>query len=107
MAIERKLLILATAALAGIGLLMVYSSSITSRPSFADEKFLIRHLVFMTVGIAIAGVAGAGFRHCSLLDGHRLTAGVPRRNTALALARRCGHRGAVGRSARVGAAIPR
>ncbi len=54
---ERKLLIFATAALVGLGLLMVYSSSITARPSFADQRYLTRQLYFLAAGLATAGVA--------------------------------------------------
>lgn len=44
--------------LLGIGLLMVLSASITSRPSASDQIYLTRHLVFLTVAIA-GGVAAA------------------------------------------------
>lgn len=57
MQLERKLLIFATAALAGLGLLMVYSSSITARPSFADEKFLARQFIFFAAGTIAAAIA--------------------------------------------------
>ncbi len=51
---ERKLLIFAAAALIGLGLLMVYSSSITARPSFADQRYLTRQLYFLGAGLALA-----------------------------------------------------
>jgi cell division protein FtsW len=57
MQLERKLLIFSTAALAGLGLLMVYSSSITARPSFSDQKYLTRQLMFMAAGVVAAAVA--------------------------------------------------
>ncbi len=57
MQLERKLLIFTTAALAGLGLLMVYSSSITARPSFADQRFLTRQLLFLASGIVAACAA--------------------------------------------------
>ncbi len=57
MQLERKLLILTTAALAGLGLLMVYSSSITARPSFTDQKYLSRQLMFLAAGVVAASVA--------------------------------------------------
>ncbi len=44
--------------LLGIGLLMVLSASITSRPSTSDEIHLTRHLVFLTIAIT-AGVTAA------------------------------------------------
>jgi cell division protein FtsW len=56
--LERKLLIFVTAALAGLGLLMVYSASITARPSFSDQKYLMRQLVFLAIG-SCAAVAAA------------------------------------------------
>jgi cell division protein FtsW len=55
--LERKLLIFTTAALAGLGLLMVYSSSITARPSFSDQKYLTRQLMFMAAGVVAAALA--------------------------------------------------
>ena len=57
MQLERKLLIFSAAALAGLGLLMVYSSSITARPSFSDQKYLTRQLMFMAAGVVAAAVA--------------------------------------------------
>jgi cell division protein FtsW len=54
---ERKLLVFATSALIGLGLLMVYSSSITARPSFADQRYLTRQLYFLAAGLVAAGVA--------------------------------------------------
>ncbi len=44
--------------LLGVGLLMVLSASITSRPSTSDQVYLSRHLVFLTVAIVV-GVTAA------------------------------------------------
>jgi len=57
MLLERKLLIFSTAALAGLGLLMVYSSSMTARPSFSDQNYLTRQLVFLAMGVVAAAIA--------------------------------------------------
>lgn len=57
MELERKLLIFVTAALAGLGLLMVYSASITARPTFTDQMYLTRQLMFLGVGIISGAVA--------------------------------------------------
>src|SRR5262245_43604175 len=54
MLLERKLLIFVTAALAGLGLLMVYSASITPKPSFSDQKYLTRQLMFLAAGVCFA-----------------------------------------------------
>jgi cell division protein FtsW len=54
MLLERKLLIFVTAALAGLGLLMVYSASITPKPSFSDQKYLSKQLMFLAVGVCFA-----------------------------------------------------
>jgi cell division protein FtsW len=55
--IEHHLLVFVTAALAGLGVLMVFSSSFTPRPSFADQDYLIRQVGFLTAGSILALVA--------------------------------------------------
>jgi cell division protein FtsW len=55
---ERKLFLSLVAILLGFGILMVHSASITSRPSEVEGVYLSRHLVFVTVGILVAIVAG-------------------------------------------------
>lgn len=57
MLLERKLLIVTTAALAGLGLLMVYSASITPQPSWSHQKFLLRQLSFLAAGAVLAMMA--------------------------------------------------
>ena len=42
------------AVLLGFGVLMVYSASVTSRPSEAEEIYLSRHLAFVGVGLVLA-----------------------------------------------------
>ena len=42
----------ATATLALLGLLMVYSASITARPSAADVVYLSRHATFLCLAVA-------------------------------------------------------
>jgi cell division protein FtsW len=61
MLLERKLLTFVTAALAGLGLLMVYSASITAKPSFSDQKYLTRQFMFLAVGV-VAAVAASRLR---------------------------------------------
>ncbi|MFW6124783.1 MAG: FtsW/RodA/SpoVE family cell cycle protein [Pirellulales bacterium] len=48
-----------TALLVALGLLMVYSASITSRPSDAGSAYLVRHLVALGVGTIVAVGAAA------------------------------------------------
>jgi len=55
---ERKLFISLVAVLLGFGILMVHSASITSRPSEVERIYLSRHLVFVTVGLLSAILAG-------------------------------------------------
>lgn len=43
--------------LLGFGVLMVHSASITSRPTNFEQIHLSRHLMFLTLGLAAAGVA--------------------------------------------------
>lgn len=43
--------------LLGFGILMVHSASITSRPTDFEQVYLSRHLIFMTIGLALAGIA--------------------------------------------------
>jgi cell division protein FtsW len=54
---ERKLFISMVAVLAGFGILMVHSASMTSRPSEVEQVFLSRHLLFIVFGIAVACAA--------------------------------------------------
>ncbi len=53
----RKLFIAEGCVLLGLGLLMVHSASVTSRPTDFEEVYLSRHLVFLLVGLAAAGGA--------------------------------------------------
>lgn len=50
--------------LLGIGLLMVFSASMTSRPSMAEQTYLLRHLTFL--GIAVTGCVAAAMMPVSL-----------------------------------------
>lgn len=45
--------------LLGFGVLMVHSASITSRPTNFEQIHLSRHLIFLTLGLAAAGIAAA------------------------------------------------
>ncbi len=54
---ERKIFISLVAVLLGFGILMVHSASITSRPSAVEQFYLSRHLLYVMVGLAAAGVA--------------------------------------------------
>ena len=53
----RHLFVSLACVLLGVGVLMVYSASITARPSTADEFFLSRHLKFLALA-ACCGCAG-------------------------------------------------
>ena len=44
--------------LLGTGLLIVYSASITSEPSMAEQKYLLRHLTFLVISLT-AGTTAA------------------------------------------------
>lgn len=57
MSTDRGIFVSLTAALAGLGLLMVFSASITSRPSDVEQVYLSRHLVFLLLGTGLAAVA--------------------------------------------------
>ncbi len=54
---DRGLFISLTAVLAGLGVLMVYSASITSWPTDFEQVYLSRHLVFLLIGSTAAAVA--------------------------------------------------
>lgn len=54
----RHLLISLACVLLGVGVLMVYSASITARPSAADEFYLARHVKFLVVAVGCGCVAG-------------------------------------------------
>jgi cell division protein FtsW len=58
MDLSRKLYLGFAAVLAGVGLLMVYSASITSRPTDFEQVYLSRQLAAAAVGLAAAGWAG-------------------------------------------------
>jgi cell division protein FtsW len=53
----RKLFVSYVCVLLGLGLLMVHSASVTSRPSDDEEVYLSRHLVFLLIGLTAAAVA--------------------------------------------------
>ena len=60
----RKLFIAEGCVLLGLGLLMVHSASVTSRPTDFDDIYLSRHLIFLSVGLlaaCVAAVAPPGF----------------------------------------------
>ena len=54
---DRRWFITVAAVLLGFGILMVHSASITSRPTNFEEIHLSRHLMFVTLGLALAGLA--------------------------------------------------
>lgn len=54
---ERTLFIALAGVLAGTGVLMVHSASITSRPTEFEQVYLSRHLVFLGMGLVAAVVA--------------------------------------------------
>jgi cell division protein FtsW len=54
---DRRWFVTLAAILLGFGILMVHSASITSRPTDFEQVYLSRHLIFMTVGLALAGAA--------------------------------------------------
>lgn len=51
---NRGLLIVLASVLLGVGVLMVHSASITSRPSEFEQVYLSRHVVFLSLAIAAA-----------------------------------------------------
>lgn len=53
----RKLFVSYSCVLLGLGLLMVHSASVTSRPTDFEEIYLSRHLLFLAVGLTAAGIA--------------------------------------------------
>lgn len=53
---ERSLFLSLTSVLAGFGVLMVHSASITSRPTEFEQVYLSRHLIHLAVGIVVAGL---------------------------------------------------
>lgn len=53
----RRLFVTTAAALVGLGILMVYSSSITAWPSHQNLRLLVRQLVALSVGGVLAGIA--------------------------------------------------
>lgn len=57
MPLLRKLFVAYVCVLLGLGLLMVHSASVTSRPTDFEEVYLSRHLIFLTIGLTIAAVA--------------------------------------------------
>jgi len=54
---DRGIFLSLTAVLAGFGLLMVYSASITSWPSDFEQVYLSRHAIFLVLGVTAAAVA--------------------------------------------------
>jgi cell division protein FtsW len=54
---DRRWFVTLAAILLGFGILMVHSASITSRPTDFEQVYLSRHLIFMTIGLALAGIA--------------------------------------------------
>jgi cell division protein FtsW len=55
----RRLLISLACVLLGVGLLMVYSASLTARPSAADEVYLSRHAAFLVLAVVCGTVTGS------------------------------------------------
>lgn len=53
----RQMLVSLICALLCVGLLMVYSASMTSRPSHAEELYLSKHVVFLMFGLCLGGTA--------------------------------------------------
>ena len=58
MTIVRNTFVTLAAVLLGIGLLMVYSASITARPTAFDEFYLARHLQFLAIAVLAGVIAG-------------------------------------------------
>ena len=54
---DRYLFVCLAGVLLGFGTLMVHSASITSRPTEFEQVYLSRHMVFVAIGLGIAGVA--------------------------------------------------
>lgn len=57
MSADRGLFVSLTAVLAGVGVLMVYSASITSWPTDFERVYLSRHLIFLVIGVCAAAFA--------------------------------------------------
>ncbi len=55
---QRHLFVSLTLLLVGFGLLMVHSASVTSWPTQFERVYLSRHLMFLTIGLMAAAVAG-------------------------------------------------
>ncbi len=51
---NRLLFLCVTCFLAGLGLLMVYSASLNTRPGHLDELFILKHVAFLVFGTIIA-----------------------------------------------------
>ena len=56
---ERGVFILVVLVLCGVGVLMVYSASVTSRPTDQQEVYLTRHLAALVIGGVVAVGDGA------------------------------------------------
>lgn len=56
---RRPLFLILVGVLIGLGVLMVHSASITSRPTEAERVFLSRHLVCLGIGLVAATIAAA------------------------------------------------
>ena len=54
---DRGLLVSLTAVLCGIGVLMVYSASITSWPTDFEQVYLSRHVLYLLIGGTMAAIA--------------------------------------------------
>lgn len=59
MALPRQILLALICTLLCLGLLMVYSASMTARPSDADEYYLSKQAIFLLLGLALGGVAAS------------------------------------------------
>lgn len=59
MALPRQILLALICTLLCLGLLMVYSASMTARPSDADEYYLSKQAAFLLLGLALGGVAAS------------------------------------------------
>lgn len=58
MTVVRNTFVSLTIVLLGVGLLMVYSASITARPTAFDEYYLLRHLQFLGIAVLAGVMAG-------------------------------------------------
>ena len=57
MSLSRQMLASLICALLSVGLLMVYSASMTARPSDVEEFYLTKHALFLLMGLALGGIA--------------------------------------------------